>query len=242
MASEKTPERKCAPVKPRILLVDDDVSLCRLVSNYLTKNGFAVDVCHDGAPSVELASRNPPDLIVLDLMLPGMDGLTVCRRMRRFFAGPIVMFTALDEEIDEVAGLETGADDYIKKPVSPRLLLAHVRALLRRKEGRDVSRPSSVIRINDLTVDTGRHEVTYRDRPVKLTTVEFDLIVALASRAGEIVSREELYETLRRLEYDGLDRSIDLYVSRIRKKIGDNSRDPKLIKTIRGVGYLCVNE
>lgn len=228
--------------QPRILLVDDDISLCELMSSYLSRSGFDVETCNDGEPSIEAARSNPPDLIVLDLMLPGMDGLTVCRHIRGFFDGPIVMFTALEEEIDEVAGLETGADDYIKKPVSPRLLLARIRALLRRRDERATPKSSRIVQVNELRVDHGRHEVSYRGRPVKLTTVEFDVLAVLASKAGEIVSREELFESLRHLEYDGLDRSVDLYVSRIRKKIGDDSRDPKVIKTVRGSGYLCMNE
>lgn len=225
-----------------ILLVDDDVALCELMSDYLSQNGFEISTCHEGEASIEMARQQPPDLIVLDLMLPGMDGLTVCRHMRGFFDGPIVMFTALEEEIDEVAGLETGADDYIKKPVSPRLLLARIRALFRRRDARDQANSSRTITINELTVDPGRHEVSYQGRPVKLTTIEFDLIHALATRAGQIVTRDELFESLRHLEYDGLDRSVDLYVSRIRKKIGDSSRNPKVIKTIRGSGYMCMQE
>ena len=226
----------------RILLVDDDVELCGLISNYLSRNGFHVDVCHNGENSISIAEREQPDLIVLDLMLPGADGLSVCRDIRRFYFGPIVMFTALEEEIDEVAGLETGADDYIKKPVSPRLLLARIRALLRRQDDRATSRPSQRVQIGELVIDAGRHEVSYRNEPVKLTTVEFDLLSVLASRAGEIVSREELFEALRHIEYDGLDRSVDLYVSRIRKKIEDDPRNPKVIKTVRGAGYLCTTE
>lgn len=242
MTRQLPEQRRTAGARPKILLVDDDVGLCRLVSNYLERNGFDVTVCHDGEPAVRRAQQEMPDLIVLDLMLPGTDGLTVCRHFRTFYDGPIVMFTALEEEIDEVAGLETGADDYVKKPVSPRLLLARIRALLRRPSKRLPAMQSRVLKVNDLIIDLGRYEVMYRDRLIKLTNVEFDLLVALASRAGQIVPRDELFETLRKLEYDGLDRSVDLYVSRIRRKIGDDSREPKLIKTIRGIGYLCMSE
>ena len=221
-----------------ILLVDDDIELCDLVKTYLEKHDFAVRMVHRGDDALDVFTDWTPDLVVLDLMLPGVSGLTVCQQLRSRFLGPILMFTALNEEIDEVVGLESGADDYLKKPVSPRLLLARIRALLRRSDSPAAPTAQHIIEAGELTVDTAKRSVTLRGESITLSTVEFDLLALLAQQAGNVVTRQDMFEALRNLDYDGLDRSIDLYVSRIRKKLHDDAKNPAIIKTVRGTGYL----
>jgi two-component system response regulator RstA len=221
-----------------VLLVDDDDSLNRLVQQYLQDNGFRVSVVVDGNAAINEINHNPPDLVVLDLMLPGQDGLSVCRQVRPGFNGAILMLTALDDDIDEVAGLETGADDYLAKPVRPRVLLARIRALLRRREaGRGLPQPD-FITTSHLTINRSNRCVTVNDTNVDVTDAEFALLWLFAEHKGEILSRDEINKSLRGLEHDGYDRSIDLRVSRLRKKIGDDSREPLMIKSVRGKGYL----
>jgi two-component system response regulator RstA len=221
-----------------VLLVDDDDSLNRLVQQYLRDNGFRVSVVVDGNAAINEINHNPPDLVVLDLMLPGQDGLSVCRQVRPGFNGAILMLTALDDDIDEVAGLETGADDYLAKPVRPRVLLARIRALLRRREtGSGLPQPDSIT-TSHLTIDRSNRSVTVNDTAVDVTDAEFALLWLFAEHKGEILSRDEINKSLRGLEHDGYDRSIDLRVSRLRKKIGDDSREPLMIKSVRGKGYL----
>jgi len=181
-------------------------------------------------------------------MLPGLDGLSICKEVRPRYSGGILMLTARGEEVDEVVGLEVGADDYMAKPVKPRLLLARINTLLRRvppgeavpdaSELRDD--PGQRIALGDLIVDAGRRTVTMGDRLVDLTTAEFDLLWLLAQNAGRVLSRERIYAELRGIAYDGLDRSIDLRIARLRKKLGDDGKQPHLIKSIRGTGYLLV--
>jgi len=230
----------------RLLLVDDDVSLTRLIKQFLEQNGFLVDVIHDGEAAVEWLRNNHPQLIVLDIMLPGMDGLSVCREARSHYKGPIIMLTALDDDIDEVAGLEVGADDYLAKPVKSRVLLAHIRAQLRRVESYSVGVSESVnkqdkneeIITGDISINPGTRTVTKAGKVVEFTTAEFNLLYYLARQAGTVISREQVYREIFNLEYDGLDRSIDLRISRIRKRLEDDSKQPQLIKTVRGEGYL----
>ena len=216
-----------------ILLVEDDAKLAALVKRYLEQEGFAVTVEPRGDRAVARIVELLPSLVLLDVMLPGADGFTVCREARSRFAGPIAMLTAKTEEVDEVLGLEFGADDYIAKPVRPRVLLARIRMLLRRAE----ALTSGLIRrltIGDLCVDASRREVTRGNVTLELTTLEFDLLWLLASHAGQVLSRDRLYAELHGTQYDGLDRSIDLCVSRLRRKLGD----PRWIKSVRGTGYL----
>ncbi len=223
--------------KQTVFVIDDDVELCELVERYLKKHDFAVELAHRGDEAVQRMQSWSPDLVVLDLMLPGIDGLTVCREIRSRFVGPILMFTALTEEIDEVAGLESGADDYLKKPVSPRLLLARIRTLLRRSSPPVKPDTGDEILLGDLLVSSSRRSVQLAGVDVSVSTVEFDLLHLLVSNAGAVVTRQDMFETLRSLDYDGLDRSVDLYVSRLRKKLGDDAKMPNRIKTVRGVGY-----
>ncbi|MCV6606389.1 MAG: response regulator transcription factor [Porticoccaceae bacterium] len=223
----------------KICIIDDDVELCILMKTYLEQQGFDVFLAHHGDEAVAEINKCKPDVVVLDLMLPGTDGLTICRTIRKQFVGPILMFTALCEEIDEVAGLETGADDYLKKPVQPRLLLARIRALLRRSSvvQEAPSDSQGVLTEGELVVDTLRRAISYRGESLKLSTVEYDLLSLLVSQAGQVITRQDIYQAMRRLDYDGLDRSIDMYISRLRKKIGEDPKEPELIKTVRGVGY-----
>lgn len=235
-------EGEMLEARAKILLVEDDTRLGELTRDYLAMNGFAVDLEGRGDAAVGRILGGDYDLVILDLMLPGLDGLEVCRRVRDGFGGAILMLTARAEEVDEIVGLEVGADDYLPKPVRPRLLLAHVDALLRRLEGRAARMRHgggpSVLRVGPLEVDRGARTVTMDGVAVEVTTAEFDLLWTLTSRAGEVVTREDLYASLRGIAYDGLDRSIDLRVARLRKKLGDEGKQPRLLKSIRGAGYL----
>ena len=219
----------------RLLLVEDDLRTAALVCEYLTAQGFVVDHEADGARAARRIVAEQPDLVVLDLMLPGKDGLTICREVRPAYTGPILMMTARGEEIDQVVGLELGADDYVAKPVGPRLLVARIRALLRRGVRAE---PSERVEVGTLVVDRARREVKVDGVEVELTTAEFDLLWILASRAGEVIGRGELFEALRGIPYDGLDRSIDMRVSSVRKRIERDDRT--WIKTVRGEGYILV--
>jgi len=224
----------------RILVVEDDAKLADLVREYLERNGYAVDVEPRGDRASERIPEEAPDLVVLDLMLPGMDGLEVCRRVRSSYSGPILMLTARGEEADEVAGLEIGADDYVPKPVRPRVLLARIGSLLRRVEDSAVA--PRRIEIGLLAIDDASREVILDGRRVELTTAEYDLLGFLAARAGRVVPREEIFRGLRGIEWDGLDRSIDLRVARLRRKLGDDGKRPRLIKSVRGTGYMLAGD
>lgn len=227
----------------RILIVEDDQRLAELTQDYLESNGLKVGVESDGARAVARVLEERPDLVVLDLMLPGEDGLSICKRLRPDYDGPILMLTARTDDMDQVQGLEMGADDYVCKPVRPRLLLARIRALLRRSDGGEVA-PSGGKRLTfgKLVIDNAMREAWLDEATIELTSAEFDLLWLLASNAGRILSREEIFNALRGIEYDGQDRSIDVRISRIRPKIGDDPMHPRLIKTVRSKGYLFVGE
>lgn len=232
-------------VTVRILLVEDDHKLSHLIRDFLQTTGeFAVDIEPRGDRAADRIVGERPDLVILDVMLPGLDGLQVCRQVRERYPGPILMLTALGDEVDEVVGLELGADDYVAKPASPRKLLARVRTLLRRSGGTGdggggpPARDERRVDLGDLVVDSRSRVATLAGEPLDLTTAEFDLLWLLARHAGETLDRERIYEELRGIEWDGLDRSIDLRVTRLRRKLGDDARNPRRIKSIRGVGYL----
>lgn len=237
----------------RILIVEDDERLADLTKEYLESNGLVVSVEPNGAQAVERITTERPDLVVLDLMLPGEDGLTICRKVRPNYNGPILMLTARTDDLDQVLGLEMGADDYMSKPVRPRVLLARIRALLRRikdQEGASANQTSDTsgsdaparLVFNNLVVDSAMREAWLDDESIDLTSAEFDLLWLLSSNAGNVLSREEIFTALRGIEYDGQDRSIDVRVSRIRPKIGDDPVHPRRIKTVRSKGYLFVKE
>ena len=226
----------------RLLLVEDDQKLAALVQEYLQKNGLQVDIESRGDRAAERILRERPDLVLLDIMLPGADGFSVCRTIRPDYDGPVVMLTARDEDLDELLGLELGADDYIAKPVQPRLLLARIHAVMRRYSGSSRTHPSTHITCGDFEIDNGNREAKLNGATLSLTTAEFDLLWLLASHAGEVLSRDDILRNVRGFGYDGTDRSIDLRISRLRRKLGDDSVDPKRIKTVRGAGYLFVAE
>lgn len=226
----------------RILIVEDDERLATLTREYLENNGLQVTIEGDGSKAVERILSERPDLVVLDLMLPGEDGVSICRRVRSQYQGQILMLTARTDDLDEVLGLEMGADDYVAKPVRPRVLLARIRALLRRGAGqaKESSTEDSSLRFGALVVDNAKREAWLDNQCIDLTSAEFDLLWLLCSNAGRVLSREEIFAQLRGIEYDGQDRSIDVRVSRIRPKIGDDPMHPRLIKTVRSKGYLFV--
>lgn len=235
----------------RILIVEDDERLADLTREYLESNGLVVSHESHGGNAVERIRDERPDLVVLDLMLPGEDGLSICRRVRPFYQGPIIMLTARSDDLDQVLGLEMGADDYVSKPVKPRVLLARIRALLRRAgspagaegdEGGESGEEPVRLQFNDLVVDRSMREAWLNSESIDLTSAEFDLLWLLARSAGRVLSREEIFTALRGIEYDGQDRSIDVRVSRIRPKIGDDPVHPRRIKTVRSKGYLFVKE
>jgi two-component system response regulator RstA len=216
----------------RLLLVEDDARLAELLVEYLGRNGFEVSVERDGDRAAVRIPAEAPDAVILDLGLEGLDGLTVCRRVREHYAGPILIFSARGDEVDQVIGLEVGADDYVPKPASPRLLLARLRALLRRNQ----ATPPQRLELGSLVVALASRTVTVDGVPVDLTTAEFDLLWALARNAGRPMSRQELMQECRGIDYDGLDRSLDVRVAKLRQRLGD-SEPHRFIKTVRGVGY-----
>lgn len=231
----------------RILLVEDDRRLGKLIRSYLAKQGFEVDIERRGDAALARIVREMPDLVILDLLLPGLNGLTVCQRVRTQYDGPILMLTALEDDMDQVAGLETGADDYVKKPVEPRVLLARIRALFRRFDkitpvGCSMPMDGSELVFGRLTINRSSHSVVLENRPVRVTTNEFNLLWLLASNAGRIMERDAIYHELRGIDYDGLDRSVDLTISHLRKKLEDDVDCPKRIKTVWGQGYLFAQD
>jgi DNA-binding response OmpR family regulator len=225
--------------QPLVVIVEDDVRLSELVRDFLLTNDFRVSVENRGDHAVERIQRENPDLIILDLGLPGKDGFSVCRQLRAASINvPILMLTARDNDIDHVVGLELGADDYVIKPVEPRVLIARIHALLRRVKS--TSAPESrTLRFGALAINTTGRLVMIEGEPVALSSNEFDLLLLLASRAGEIQSRELLYQELYKREYNGLDRTLDVRISHFRRKLGDIG-SPEKIRTVWGHGYLFV--
>ncbi|MHB8861175.1 MAG: response regulator [Pirellulaceae bacterium] len=220
----------------RVLLVEDDAPLASLVADFLSPHGFDVSIESRGDTAVMRIENESPDVVVLDVNLPGLDGFSVCKSIRSRYRGPIIMLTARGAELDEVLGLEAGADDYMAKPVRPRALLARLRMHLRRATPEEqASRP---ITVGSLVVDAGRRSVNLHGVVVDLTTAEFDLLHLLAKHAGQPLSRRNIYLQIHGMKHDGVDRSIDLRISRLRKKLGDDPADPQRIKSVRGVGYM----
>ena len=228
----------------QVLIVEDDERLAELTREYLEGNGLKVAIESDGGRAAARILAERPALVVLDLMLPGEDGLAICRKVRAAgYDGPIMMLTARTDEMDQVLGLELGADDYVLKPVRPRVLLARIRALLRRHDSVSESEEAPQrLEFGPLVIDHAMREAWLAERSIELTGAEFDLLWLLASNAGRILSREEIFTSLRGIGYDGQDRSIDVRVSRIRPKIGDDPMHPRQIKTVRSKGYLFVRE
>lgn len=220
-----------------ILVVDDEPKIVRLARDYLEKNGFRVVTAADGTSALAMARRERPDLIVLDLLLPGMDGREVCRILRAESDVPIIMLTALSEESDQIVGLEIGADDYIVKPFSPRALVARIRALLRRTQG-DITSPA-IIRVGKLEVDHQKHTANFDGTSLHLTPSEFDLLVLLARRPGQTLTRQQLMDDLSGGATSGVDRSVDSHIKNLRRKL-ESASGARFIETVYGVGYRFV--
>ena len=217
-----------------LLLIDDDVELCSLLGEFLKREGFTVECVHEGNAGLERALQPGIDLVVLDVMLPGLDGFEILRRLRARSKVPVIMLTARGEDVDRIIGLEIGADDYLAKPFNPRELAARIRAILRRYEARPANTPSSRIEVNGITLDPGSREVITNGKQVDLTTFEFDILEMLMRSAGRVLSRDALMENFYNRKATPFDRSIDMHISHLRKKL---ERGDSIIKTIRGVGY-----
>jgi DNA-binding response OmpR family regulator len=224
----------------RVLLIDDDARLHELLSSYLEQNGYQVTGAHDGQRGLSALTQAAFDAVLLDLSLPGMDGLDVCRKIREKSDIPIVMLTARGDEADRVVGLELGADDYVPKPFSPRELLARLRAVLRRTS--TDARDRAEVKVGRLALDTGTRAATLDGKTLDLTGLEFDLLLALAKRAGRVVPRDALLEGAGRGDVTVGDRTVDVHISHLRQKLGDDPRAPRWIKTVRGVGYVLVKD
>ena len=231
---DKTPD-----AIPSIFLVEDDLRLSDLVSRYLESNGFQVTIADLGGRVVEQIQQSLPDLVILDLGLPGEDGLSICRQLRPSYPNPILILTARNNDIDHVLGLELGADDYVIKPVEPRVLLARLNALLRRSRT-PVRTERKPLQFGRLSIHTASRSVYLDGQAIALSGNEFDLLLYLASHAGEIQSRETLFKDLFKREYDGMDRMLDIRISRLRRKLGDEAETAERIKTVWGQGYLFV--
>lgn len=220
-------------------MIEDDVKLARLTREYLEQHDVRVSVAHEAAPGIAMVLRERPDVVLLDVMLPGMSGFDVCASLRARVDTPIIMLTARDAEADRVRGLEGGADDYITKPFSSRELLARVRAHTRRVRGR-TGPAQHELTASSISIDRRSREATLRGEPLQLTTYEFDLLAILVERAGTALSREQLVDGVRGNAAEAFDRSIDVHISHLRKKLGDDPRRAQLLKTVRGVGYMLV--
>jgi len=220
----------------RLLVIDDDPKLGGLLREYLGARGYQVELAADGPRGLERHAQGDVDLIILDVMMPGMDGLEVLRQLRATARTPVVMLTARGDDVDRIIGLELGADDYLPKPFNPRELLARVSAVLRR--GAPAPAPVVALSASGIRLDPERREVQVDGQPVDLTTTEFELLRALLAAAGRIIPRERLMELARGQEWAAFDRSVDVHISHLRRKLGDDPKAPRLIKTIRGVGYL----
>ena len=215
----------------RLLVVDDDVELCSLLQEFLRREGHSVECVHDGNSGLEKALQGGYDLVILDVMLPGLDGFEILKRLRAQSRVPVLMLTARGEDVDRIIGLEAGADDYLSKPFNPRELSARVKAILRRTDTRPNRGP---IEVNGIALDPGTREVRVNGDPIEITTLEFDILEQLMRSAGRVVSRDELMESLYNRKATPFDRSIDMHVSHLRKKL---EAGRPMIKTIRGVGY-----
>ncbi|WP_281558935.1 response regulator transcription factor [Thalassomonas sp. RHCl1] len=246
--------------KKQILVVEDDQDLALLVSEYLNAQGFSTNIIDNGLDAVDEIINKQPALVILDLNLPGRDGFSICRAVRSQYPGPLLMLTASDEAIDQVVGLELGADDYVKKPIEPRILLARIRALLRRIEeiefksvqqkntgaesqiadtsGEAAISAQDMLTAGDISIHVANRIVYFHETELNLSTPEYELLLILAQHAGEIVSRNFLFEQIKGYEYDGVSRFIDIIISQLRHKLSDEAA--AIIKTIRGKGYLLI--
>ncbi|MBI5304868.1 MAG: response regulator transcription factor [Chloroflexi bacterium] len=227
-----------------ILVVEDDRPIVDLITKYLTAEGYVVHAVYDGPSALKQARTIKPDLIVLDLMLPGMDGFEVCRRLQQETDVYVLMLTARAEEMDKIVGLSVGADDYLTKPFSPRELVARIKAILRRQRKRDAQETTDqerqALTFDDLEINPATREVTWREKPVDLTQREFELLYNLAEQPGRVFSRDQLLERVWGHDFAGIDRVVDVTIGILRRKLEDDPANPTLIQTIRGIGYKFV--
>ncbi len=229
--------------RSRVLVVDDEQPLARVIGSYLEADGFDVDLALDGNNAISSARDHQPDLVVLDIMLPGIDGVEVCRKIRTFSDCYIIMLTARDEEVDKIIGLSVGADDYLVKPFSPRELVARARAMLRRPRTFDShtnshpETPSQPLRIGSLTVDSLARRVQVNDFDLDLTRTEFDLLAVMCANPRQVFSRRQLIDAVWGPDWFGDEHLVDVHVGHVRRKLGDDAAEPKWIRTVRGVGY-----
>ena len=222
----------------KVLVVDDEESLVRLVRGYLEREGFEVSAAYDGEAAISLARQARPDLVVLDVMLPGLDGVEVCRRLRQFSDAYVIMLTARAEEIDKIVGLSVGADDYLTKPFSPRELVARVKAMLRRPRGGAAQEEAPLPqRFGELTIDLAGHRVLKSGVELALTPLEYSLLTALTGAPGRVFTREQLLERVWGYDYFGDDHVVDVHVGSLRKKVEDDPSRARLVRTVRGAGY-----
>lgn len=239
------------PQESRVLVVDDEEPLARIIASYLEREGFTVALAHDGPAAVDAVRRDPPDLVVLDVMLPGFDGVEVCRQLRGFTDCYVIMLTARDEEIDKVVGLSVGADDYLVKPFSPRELVARVRAMLRRPRTLATTslapNPSAEpdppqLHIHDLVIDPAARKAWISDDELEMTRTEFDLLVTLAERPRMAFTRRQLIDDVWGPDWYGDEHIVDVHVGHLRRKLRDDAAEPRYIRTVRGVGYGMVTD
>lgn len=225
----------------KILLVEDDVSLAQWVQEYLQQHGYQLFHILRGDEAIDAFEKHQPDIVLLDVMLPGMDGIQVCRELRALTHVPIIMLTARSDELDEVIGLEVGANDYVAKPVRPRAMLARIKGFLRNHQvGQKAESEVNCLTFGKLDLDAKAKRVTFKGKEISLSSSEFDFLWFLACHAGESVNREEVFQALKGREYDGQDRRFDLMISGLRKKFDDDPQSPQKIKTVWGKGYLFV--
>lgn len=229
----------------RLLIADDDIELCEMLSEYLSAEDFQVDVANDGERALEMALNNPYDLVILDVMMPKKNGFEVLRAFRAQSLTPVLMLTARGEDVDSIVGLELGADDYLPKPCNPRVLVARIRAVLRRAESHhdeSVEDKTSVIHIGDIELHTASRSVFRNGKPIVLTSTEFSVLEVLMTHAGQVVSKQSLSEKALSRPLERYDRAIDMHVSSLRKKLGSAKDGSTIIQTVRGIGYLYTLE
>ena len=222
---------------PKILVIDDDPKLASLLVEYLGGRGLLVEQASNGQEGLDKRKTGSFDLVILDVMMPGMDGFETLKELRKESQIPVIMLTARTEDFDRIVGLELGADDYINKPFNPRELLARIHAILRRTQNTQPTEESTIV-VGNVRMEVTKRKVLVQDQDIELTATEFDILRVLLSNAGRVIARERLMELARGQEFAAFDRSIDVHISNLRKKMGDSSKQSQIIKTIRGVGYL----
>lgn len=220
-----------------VLVVDDNEKIVEVLAAYLQASGYEVVTAHDGDAALATVREKRPDIALLDIMLPGIDGIELTRRFQREYDLPVILVTAKTDEIDRLIGLEVGADDYVSKPFSPREVVARVKAVLRRVERAGSGGANEVVAVGDLVIDIGRREVSVEGTPVELTRTEFEILSTMASHPGRVYSRLQLLEAVSGDAFEGYERTIDAHVKNIRRKIGDDPKEPRYIRTVFGVGY-----